>query len=98
MIKKVIGSYSRYMWNLRQLSQSFEVLRETEYNFEGPLSKYDGVSLVLEYINIICNIEQTLRSVGRSEPFTYADFLSQVRGRVLFDKCYMDTMGVSTDE
>lgn len=56
------------------------------------------MTLLFEFSNILFNIEQAMSIRGRIEPFLYADFLVQLRGRVLTDKHYMDLVQVSTNE
>jgi hypothetical protein len=49
-------------------------------------------------MNVIQNIQQTMATGNKSEPFTYADFLSQFRGRVIKDKNYCELIECSETE
>lgn len=47
---------------------------------------------------MLFNIEQAMQVKGRQEPFLFADFLVQLRGRVLTDRHFMDLVQVATHE
>ena len=53
---------------------------------------------IFELTNILNNVEQTMMGVHREEPFTYDDFLAQMRSRLLKEKAYMDLMGCGSEE
>ena len=61
----------------------------------GVQKDYDNLSRLLDFSNILQSIEQCS---SPSEPFTYPDFLTQLRGRILKDKAFIELMGLSQEE
>jgi len=56
------------------------------------------MTAIFDFCNILHNVQHTIHSGNKEEPFEYSDFLTQMRGRVLKDKNYMDIMGATNEE
>ena len=93
MIKNVYKSFPRYVDGVRAVAVSYDALKN--HGDAAVQKDYDYMTLVLDFSNTLQSIEQ---SVAPQDPFTYPDFLTQLRGRSLKDKAFLDLMGISQPE
>jgi hypothetical protein len=50
---------------------------------------------IFEFVNILMNIESTMAQMcNHGEEFCFGDFLTQLRGRVLKEKAYMELLEI----
>lgn len=90
MIKNVYKSFGRYVDGVEAVAVSYDALKN--HGDAGVQKDYDYMGVVLDFSNTLQSIEQV---TVPQDPFTYPDFLTQLRGRSLKDKGFVELMGIS---
>lgn len=85
LIRDVYKSFQRFLSSLRIYAQSFG---KSEYR-QGKMTQ------IFEFCNILSAIEETLH---QNDTFKYAEFLTQLRGRVLKEKVYCQLMDIPSSK